>query len=148
MRSENDVTEMSAPVISVIIASYNTRELLSQCLASIYSAPPDRPFEVLVMDDASKDGSGEMVRETFPQVRLVVNEENRGYAYSNNLAMAISRGRFVYLLNSDTEVSRDLVRGLVDVAETDARIGILGPKIYYHEPNNVIWSAGGTGVRK
>ena len=88
MPSDSDVTEIQNPAISVIIASYNTRELLSRCLASIYSAPPERSCEVLVIDDSSSDGSPEMVRDRFPQVRLIVNPQNRGYAVSNNLAMA------------------------------------------------------------
>jgi len=124
------VTETQTPVISVIIASYNTRELLSRCLASIYDAPPDRPFEVFVMDDASKDGSPEMVRERFPQVRLVVNRPNRGYAYSNNLAMAQSEGRFVYLLNSDTEVSRGALDELAGFLETHPEAGAAGSALY------------------
>jgi GT2 family glycosyltransferase len=121
---------MQLPVISVIIPSYNTRELLSRCLASIYDAPPRRPFEVFVMDDASKDGSPEMVRERFPQVRLVVNRENRGYAYSNNLAMAQSRGRFVYLLNSDTEVSPGALDELAGFLETHPEAGAVGSALY------------------
>ena len=130
MRSENGVTEMQPLVISVIIPSYNTRELLSRCLASIYSAPPDHSFEVFVMDDASKDGSPEMVRERFPQVRLTVNERNRGYAYSNNLAIRQSRGRFVYLLNSDTEVSPGALDHLASFLEAHPEVGAVGSALY------------------
>jgi GT2 family glycosyltransferase len=124
------MTQMQTPVISVIIPSYNTRELLSRCLASIYDAPPQRSFEVFVMDDASKDGSAEMVRERFPQVRLVVNRENRGYAYSNNLAMAQSQGRFVYLLNSDTEMSPGALDELAGFLETHPEAGAAGSALY------------------
>jgi GT2 family glycosyltransferase len=130
MHSESDVTGIQTPVISVIIASYNTRELLSRCLASIYSAPSDRPCEVFVIDDASKDGSPDMVRERFPQVRLIVNDENRGYAYSNNLAIRKSRGRFVYLLNSDTEVSRGALDHLAGFLETHPDAGAVGSALY------------------
>src|SRR5688572_16973905 len=130
MRRGNDVTEMQAPVISVIIPSYNTRELLSRCLSSIYSAPSDRTFEVFVIDDASSDGSPEMVRERFPQVQLIVNIQNRGYAYSNNFAIAKSRGRFVYLLNSDTEVSPGALDHLAGFLETHPEVGAVGSALY------------------
>src|SRR5688572_8211888 len=121
---------MQAPVISVIIPSYNTRELLSRCLSSIYSAPSDRTFEVFVIDDASSDGSPEMVRERFPQVQLIVNSQNRGYAYSNNLGIAKSRGRFVYLLNSDTEVHPGALDHLASFLETHPDVGAVGSALY------------------
>ena len=124
------MTEMQPPVISVIIPSYNTRELLARCLASIYSTPSDRPFEVLVIDDASKDGSPAMVRDRFPQVRLIVNEENRGYARSNNLAIVASQGRFVYLLNSDTELSPGALDHLAGFLETHPTAGAAGSALY------------------
>ncbi|MEO5740632.1 MAG: glycosyltransferase, partial [Vicinamibacterales bacterium] len=124
------MTEVLTPVISVIIASYNTRELLSRCLASIYRVPPARACEVFVIDDASSDGSPEMVRERFPQVRLIVNRENRGYAYSNNLGIAKSQGRFVYLLNSDTEVSPAALDHLAGFLETHPDAGAVGSALY------------------
>jgi GT2 family glycosyltransferase len=129
-RNGSDVTEIDTPVISVIVASYNTRELLSRCLASLYQARGERPFEVLVMDDASSDGSPEMVRERFPQVRLFVNTKNSGYGYSNNLGIAKSRGRFVYLLNSDTEVSPGALDHLAAFLETHPDAGAVGSALY------------------
>lgn len=130
MHSESGVTGVQTPVISVIIASYNTRELLSRCLDSIYRIPCDRAAEVFVMDDASSDGSPEMVRERFPQVQLIVNRENRGYAYSNNLGIAKSRGRFVYLLNSDTEVHPGALDHLASFLETHPDVGAVGSALY------------------
>ena len=124
------MTEVQAPVISVIIPSYNTRELLSRCLASIYRAPSERACEVFVIDDASSDGSPEMVRTHFPQVRLIVNAENRGYAYSNNSAIAKSRGRFVYLLNSDTEVFPGALDHMASFLEAHPEAGAAGSALY------------------
>jgi GT2 family glycosyltransferase len=130
MPSDSGVTGIQDPVISVIIASYNTRELLSRCLASIYNAPPQRSCEVLVVDDSSADGSPEMVRERFPQVRLIVNPQNRGYAISNNLAMAQSRGRFVYLLNSDTEMHPGALDHMAGFLEEHPEAGAVGSALY------------------
>src|SRR4029453_13172563 len=90
--------------VSVIIASYETRELLETNLRSIFEHPPRCGFEVIVSDDASRDGSPAMVRERFPEVVLRVNDVNSGYAATNNRAISIAPGRHVYLLNCDAMV--------------------------------------------
>jgi hypothetical protein len=124
--SNDDLT----PVVSVIIASYNTREFLSRCLASLYRVPPQCSWEVFVIDDASSDGSAEMVRDRFPQVRLVVNRENLGYGYSNNLGIAKSHGLFLYLLNSDTEVSPGALDHLASFLKSHPDAGAVGSALY------------------
>lgn len=95
---------MVAITLSVIISSYNTRELLCDCLRSIYQNPPGEPYEIIVVDDASTDGTSEAVQTRFPEVRLLRNEVNRHYAFSNNRALGEARGQFLLLLNSDTVV--------------------------------------------
>jgi N-acetylglucosaminyl-diphospho-decaprenol L-rhamnosyltransferase len=94
----------AAITLSVIISSYNTRELLSNCLQSISRNPPSEPYEIIVVDDASTDGTSEMVRAHLPGVRLLRNEINRHYAFSNNRAIDQARGQYLLLLNSDTVV--------------------------------------------
>src|SRR5438876_11919085 len=79
--------------LSIIIPTYNARELLADCLRSIYQNPPSEPCEVIVVDDASADGTSEMVAARFPQVRLLRNEVNRHYASSNNRAIQHARGQ-------------------------------------------------------
>ncbi|MFX5374184.1 glycosyltransferase, partial [Acinetobacter baumannii] len=76
--------------------------LLRACLQSIYRHPPSEPFEVIVVDNASRDGSATMVQQEFPQVTLIANTENLGYARGNNQAMQRAQGAFVLLLNPDT----------------------------------------------
>lgn len=116
--------------ISVIVASYNSRSLLERCLESLYAHPVRRPFEVLVADDASTDGSAEMVRRRFPRARLRVNPRNLGYARSNNRAMAESRGRFIYLLNSDAIVMEGALDALADFLEREPAAGAAGTLLY------------------
>ncbi len=88
---------------SVVIVSWNTRELLAACLASIPRGGRSR-LEVIVVDNGSEDGSAEMAAERFPWIRLIRNRDNRGFAAANNQGFAIARGRHVLLLNSDTEI--------------------------------------------
>ncbi|HID85816.1 MAG TPA: glycosyltransferase, partial [Anaerolineae bacterium] len=103
--------------LSVIVVSYNTRDLLRVCLesviASVQSSASSLSYEVFVVDNASSDGSAAMVRERFPQVRLIVNRENRGFAAANNQALRQSQARYALLLNPDTEVRGDALGALV-----------------------------------
>jgi len=91
-------------MLSICIVNWNTCERLRGCLRSIYDHPPEEPFEVLVADNASHDGSAAMVQREFPQVRLFANEKNLGYAEGNNQCLAAGRGEYLLLLNPDTEV--------------------------------------------
>jgi GT2 family glycosyltransferase len=120
----------SDPALTIIIPSYNTRNLLEGCLTSVYAHPPRHSYEVLVIDDASSDGSVELVRERFPQVCLLVNERNLGYARSNNKAIARTSGRFIYLLNSDAEVLEGAMDALVDFLEAHPEVGAAGSLLY------------------
>ena len=90
--------------LSVIIASYNTKQLLQVCLQSIYRNTQGITFEVIVVDDGSKDGSPQMVRDMFPQVRLICNEYNLKYVRTNNVGLRVATGRYGLLLNSDVEI--------------------------------------------
>ena len=100
--------------LSIIVVSYSTRQLLDDCLRSLYAAAaPPGGMEVIVVDNASADGSPEMVRQRYPQARLIVSDENRGYSAANNLGSAAATGDTLLFLNSDTVVAADaLVRPL------------------------------------
>lgn len=87
--------------ISIIIVNWNTRELLRRCLESVGETLSQLSFEMIVVDNASTDGSAAMLRELFPSVRLIENSENRGFGAANNQALRIMRGRYALLLNSD-----------------------------------------------
>jgi O-antigen biosynthesis protein len=91
-----------APILSIVIISWNVREDLRECLRSLWRNGEGLAMEVIVVDNASTDETAEMVRQEFPQVRLVVNERNLGYTKANNIGIRLSRGKFVLLLNPDT----------------------------------------------
>src|SRR5271156_4929729 len=99
--------------ITLIIPSYNTRELLRECLASIYEHTCGITFEVICIDDNSPDMSADMVEEEFPRVILVRNAVNQLYAKNNNLGMKMSRARLACLLNSDTKLIGNVFSTLV-----------------------------------
>jgi GT2 family glycosyltransferase len=94
------------PDVSVVIVSYNTRDLLREALASLTAAAGPRTLETIVVDNMSKDGSADMVEREFPEVRLIRAERNLGFAGANNLAFDLARGRFLYCRNFSTPTAR------------------------------------------
>ena len=121
------------PDLSVIIVSWNVRDLLRSCLRSILEVPPKgaTQTEIIVIDNASTDGSPEMVRAEFPQIQLVANEQNRGFPAANNQGLDLSRGRHLLLLNPDTEVVGDALATMVRYLDEQPTVGALGPQLRY-----------------
>ena len=116
--------------LSIIIVNWNTRELLRQCLTSVeenVQSIRDLGVETLVVDNASTDGSTDMVHEHFSWVQILENEENVGFARGNNQALDISRGRYVLLLNSDTEVLPGALETLSAFMDRHPDAGAVGP---------------------
>ena len=105
--------------VSVIIVNWNTRAILRNCLQSIYEQTTEVDFELIVIDNASTDGSAEMVRKEFPEAIVVENAENRGFAAANNQGMAVAKGRYVLLLNSDTLVLDQAIAKIVFFADVN-----------------------------
>ena len=94
----------SGPTLSVVVLSWNTRELTLACLRALHDESPAHRREVIVVDNGSEDGSADAIAEQFPEVRLIRNDDNRLYAAGNNQGAAVAAGEFVVTLNSDTEV--------------------------------------------
>lgn len=115
--------------VSVIIVNWNTRDILCNCLQSVYEQAGEVDFEVIVIDNASTDGSVEMVKKDFPQVDLIENSKNRGFAAANNQGMAIAHGRYVLLLNSDTIVLDGAIQKTVEFADQQAAMAVVGCKV-------------------
>lgn len=115
--------------VSIIVVNWNTKALLCDCLKSIYEQAGDVDFEVIVIDNASTDGSVEMVKKSFPQVTLIENSENRGFAAANNQGIAIAKGRYVLLLNSDTIVLASAIAKTVSFADSHPEVGVVGCRV-------------------
>lgn len=120
---------MNSIDLSIIVASYNTKELLRKCLQSIYDNTREIAFEVIVVDDCSKDGSPEMVRECFPQATLICNPVNLRYAKTNNNGLKTAAGRYGLLLNSDVEVQPSAFDNLVNFMDAHPDAAAAGPKL-------------------
>lgn len=121
---------MGVPDVSVIIVSWNTRELLRQCLLSVEAGlDAEHAAELWVVDNASQDGSAPMVRDEFPDVHLIANSENVGFARANNQALRVAEGRHLLLLNSDCKVLDGAISGLVRFLDTHAQAGVAGCRL-------------------
>lgn len=115
--------------LSIIVVNWNTREMLRDCLASVLASPGLPETELIVVDNASTDGSPDMIARDFPDAVLIRNTENRGFAAANNQAMAIARGRHVLLLNSDTLVHGDVIGRSVAWLEAHPDAGAMGCRV-------------------
>lgn len=114
--------------ISVIVVSWNVAGLLKDCLTSLYAAHTGgRAMEVIVVDSASTDATVEMVRSSFPQVMLLAQAENVGFTRASNIGMAASTGRYILLLNPDTEIIGDALSQMADYLDSHSEVGIVGP---------------------
>jgi len=119
----------TGPAVSVCIANWNCCNYLRACLASLLDAPQGVDLEVIVVDNASTDGAAELVAHEFPEVHLIRNAENVGFARASNQAAARAKGRYVFFLNNDTLVPPMTVGHLVAFADSHPNVGMIGPRL-------------------
>ena len=123
--------------VSIIIVNYNTKDLIKNCINSIYKQTKDIEYEIIVSDNGSVDGSIEMIKSEFPNVILIVNTANLGFGKANNKGLQIARGKYIFYLNSDTILLNNAVKLFFDYFETNTNknIGALGCNLknYNHE---------------
>jgi GT2 family glycosyltransferase len=119
------------PELSILVVSYNTRAMTLACLGSVYEQTAAALFEVIVVDNASSDGSAEAIAAAFPQVKLIASAENRGFAAANNLAATHAAGRWLLLLNPDTLVLDRAIERLHAFAEAHAEAKIFGGRTQF-----------------
>jgi GT2 family glycosyltransferase len=115
--------------LSIIIISWNTRQLLQDCIESIYEISGKINYEIFVVDNASSDGSADMVKSSFEKVILIENDSNMGFARANNVAFPLATGRYVLLLNSDTVVLPEALDLAVKFMDKNVDLGALTPRI-------------------
>jgi len=117
-----------APAVSVITVAWNGRRYVEECLQSL-AENVDIPAEYIVVDNASTDGTPELVEHAFPKFRVVRNTENMGFAKANNIGIRLSRGEYVCLVNSDVVVPPGCIRALCEYLEANPNVGVVGPKM-------------------
>ena len=116
--------------ISIIIVNYNTRDLLEECLKALFFNPPSCGFEVLVVDNCSRDGSRTLLERRFPQCTLIGNRRNLGFARAANQAHRMSRGEYCLVVNPDLKVLPGSVQRLWEFMDSHRDVGIVFPKLY------------------
>ncbi|MFA6593998.1 MAG: glycosyltransferase family 2 protein [Candidatus Buchananbacteria bacterium] len=119
------------PQLSIIIVSYKVKDLLVKCLDSIYKNQGDLTLEIIIVDNASGDGTAETIKEKFPQARLIASNKNLGFAKANNLAIKQATGEQVLLLNPDTEIFSDTLSKSLEVLKRYGDCGVLGVQMFY-----------------
>jgi hypothetical protein len=143
-RSENDPVSR-IPSVLILLLNFNSEQDTLACLRSLEKIEYPK-FELLIVDNGSESHSVQAIREAYPRVPIVLNESNLGFVEGNNLGLhdALKRGDdYTLLLNNDTEVAPDFLTKLVEAAESDPLVVMLGPTIYYYDEPDRIWSAGG-----
>ncbi len=121
-----DVMDMD---LSIIIVNWNTKDLLDSCLDSIFSSTSTRYWEIIVVDNASTDGSAEMLEERHPSVRFIANDSNVGFARANNIGLKESSGRYVLFLNSDTLIRDNSIDRMLSYMSEHEDVSFLGPRL-------------------
>jgi GT2 family glycosyltransferase len=121
--------------LSIVIVNYNVRDLLKRCLESVFKYEKDIEFEVIVVDNNSNDLSQEMLKRDFPQVKLFENKRNLGFSRGCNQGIKESRGRYILLLNPDSELTPGGLKTMIDSMDSQPELGICGPKMTDQEGN-------------
>ena len=125
------MSSSSTPVdISVVIVGWNAKRYLELCLDSLEEAPPRRSLEVFVVDNASTDGSAEMIEAKYPWVKLIKSSENLGFSRGNNVAIRQCQGRYIALVNPDVIVFPGCLDALADFLDQNPKVGNVGPRVF------------------
>lgn len=127
--SNTDGIEKRNPDLSIVILTYNIREMALECLESVRKVSEGLKVEIIVSDNGSNDGVQEAIRQKFPEVILVENSENLGYASGNNRGIQVSNGRYVLILNPDTVVDKDTFKLTLQYMENNPKCGIVGCRV-------------------
>lgn len=118
-----------AVLVSIILVNYNGAEVVLNCLRSLFQFLHSIPYEIIVVDNASTDGSTALIAEKFPTIQLIRQDENYGFGTGNNTGARQAKGEFLFFLNTDTLLTSDVLSHLVVLMETHPQVGIIGTKL-------------------
>lgn len=133
--------QTTMPKVSVIILSYNAKNVILECLESVFALNYPN-YEVIVIDNCSTDGSYEAIKRAYPRLKLIRSELNLGRTGGYNLGLKYAKGNYILFLDQDTVVETNMLSELVKAIEKNPLIGAAGPKIYYYDDPQRIWSVG------
>jgi GT2 family glycosyltransferase len=128
-RVNRDAEATDGVDVSIIIVSWNVREFLRGCIESIKATRNDASVQILVIDNASSDGSAEMIRSEFPEVALIASDSNLGFGPANNVCLGHARGRYVFFLNPDTVLRESALTQMIEFLDCNSGFAVVGPRL-------------------
>ncbi len=120
---------MNKPELSIVIVNFNSKEYIRQCLEAVFRDPKSDQWQLIVIDNASVDGSQEFIREQFPSVHLVESKENMGFPSANNLGFKRAEADYIFMLNPDAIISKGSITVLLDYIRSHKKVGLCAPKL-------------------
>jgi GT2 family glycosyltransferase len=145
--SDQPASTNSNPRVCIVVLNWNGRDMTVDCLRSLLAMSGVR-YSITVVDNGSSDNSADAIRQEFPRVQVIANKQNLGFAAGCNVGMEEAlkeEGRdYILLVNNDTVVDPRLLAELVEEADRNPRVAVCSPKIYYYQPRDLLWWAGGT----
>lgn len=133
----------SAPELSIVVVSWNCREILARCLRAVFESRMEMPFEVIVVDNASTDGTPQEIPRLFPEVRLLANPDNLGFGKANNQGFRVARGRWIMLLNPDAfPATPDTFAGMLRFLEAHPEFAGAGCRLVHADGSHQVGDAG------
>ena len=133
------------PLVSIISVNFKQTKITCDMLASLKVATY-KNIEVILVDNGSKEDLYEVVIKHFPNTRIIISEDNLGFAGGNNLGIKVASGKYIMFLNNDTEVDPGFLEPMVEIMEKDPSVGMASPKIIYYDTDNIIQYAGSSGI--
>jgi hypothetical protein len=130
---------MQKPLVSIVILNMNGKQFLDRCLNSIKKMNFNHKYEIIMVDNGSKDGSQDYIKKNFPYVKLIEKKFNVGYAEGNNIGYRASKGDYIVFLNNDTEVTKNWLVNMLKVAQSDDKIGFCTPKQLMADKKTILY---------